>query len=339
MTPRWGVIGYGLFGRWHAQLLGACEGARLVAIATASQAGRDQARADHPGCRVVGDWRELLAARDIDAVSIVTPNHLHAGMAIAALEAGKAVLVEKPLATTVEGCERVTAAVARTRGLLSVGFELRFSAQWGAIRRLIDDGAIGRPVFANLALFRFPFRPGGGGWRHDPARVGSWLLEEAVHFYDLLLWYLEPCGAPVRVRAEGTRRADGLVPNLTSTLAFADGAVAVVTQALGGFGHHLSLELVGERGAVRSLWSGADARSPTASFSLRLQRQGSEGIEDLTPPASGELVELEAELAATAVAFAAGRSPVPVDEGRRAVLVCLAAERSLLEGRDIPLCR
>ena len=205
------------------------EGATLVAVCTSSAENQAAARADHPTARVLDDWEELARAPDIDAVAIAAPNHLHARMAIAALEAGKHVLVEKPLATTVEDCDRVVDAVRRTGCLLSVGHELRLSEQWAAVRRLVQEGALGSLAYANLALFRFPYRPGGGGWRNDTARVGSWILEEPVHFYDLILWYMAELGPPTAVLARGSGgRGSGMTQNFTSILSFAGGAHATI---------------------------------------------------------------------------------------------------------------
>ncbi len=334
---RFGLIGYGLFGRCHARCLAATEGVELRAIATTSEANRAAAAADHPQARVVADWRHLVDSADIDAVDIVAPNHLHAEMAIAALDAGKHVLLEKPMATSVADAARIVEAVGRSGRQLSVGHELRLSAQWAPVKRLIDEGVIGTPRYVNLSLFRFPYRSGGGGWRRDPGRVGSWILEEPIHFYDLIMWYLERLGPPVAVQAKGTAVGSGMFDNFSSWLSFEDGAYATVTQSLAGFGHHLALEIAGAEGAMRSLWSAADARSEQPMFRLEVQRAGASSPETIEIPQSGELVELAAQIREVAAAFAAGRTLVPAEAGLRAVVVCLEAERALREGCEVPL--
>lgn len=334
---RFGLVGYGLFGRCHARCLATTAGVELRAIATTSEANRAAAAADHPQARVLADWRELVAAADIDAVDIVAPNHLHAEMAIAALDAGKHVLLEKPMATSVEDAARIVEAVRRSGRQLSVGHELRLSAQWAPIKQLIDEDVIGTPRYVNLSLFRFPYRPGGDGWRRDPARVGSWILEEPIHFYDLIMWYMERLGPPVVVQARGTAVGSGMFDNFSSWLSFAGGAYATVTQSLAGFGHHLALEIAGSEGAIRSWWSAADARSDRPQFRLEVQRAGASSPETVEVPHSGELVELATQIREVAAAFAAGRTLVPAEAGQRAVVVCLEAERALREGCEIPL--
>src|SRR5215510_9903702 len=82
----------------------------------------------------------------------------------------------------------------RTGRVLSIGHELRLSQQWGAIKRIIDAGDLGDLRSVTFNLFRFPYRPGSGGWRHDPNRIGSWIMEELVHHFDLVLWS-SPAGA------------------------------------------------------------------------------------------------------------------------------------------------
>jgi len=172
---RFGLIGYGLWGRHHAAAIAAAPGAALAGIACASAATAAAARRDFPSTPVTVDYRELLARPDLDAVAVVVPNHLHAEVGVAALEAGKDVLLEKPMATSLADCDRLLAAAWTSGRVLTIGHELRHSAQYGRVKAIIDAGEIGTPTYAAFSLFRFPFRPGSDGWRYDAARVGSWM--------------------------------------------------------------------------------------------------------------------------------------------------------------------
>ena len=98
---RFGLIGYGLWGKFHAEAIRKAPGAELTAIACASEPSAAAAREAYPDLPVHLGWRALLADTSIEAVDIVVPNHLHAEIAIAALEAGKDVLLEKPMAGTI----------------------------------------------------------------------------------------------------------------------------------------------------------------------------------------------------------------------------------------------
>src|SRR5262249_24622850 len=117
---------------------------------------------------------------------------------------------------------------------------LRLSTQWGHIKGLIDAGEIGDPLYALFELFRFPYRPGAGGWRYDRERVGSWILEEPVHAFDFALWYFERWGDPLSVLALGNSkgRVDGLCDNFTALVRFPAGRHAIITQTLAAFEYH-----------------------------------------------------------------------------------------------------
>ena len=188
---RFGLIGFGAWGRQHAQAIAGLPGLALAAIACNSEDSARAAAAAYPRRtrharlarrRRRGRRRHRRRRR---RRTTCTPT-----IAIAALEGGKDVLLEKPMATTVDDCDALLAAERASGRLVSVGHELRQSAQWGKVKSLLDEGAIGSPLTVNFGLFRNFYRSGADGWRYDPARVGSWLLEEAVHYFDLALWYI-----------------------------------------------------------------------------------------------------------------------------------------------------
>ena len=343
---RFGLIGFGAWGKQHAQAIASLPGLELVAIACASADTAHAAASAYPSARVTRDWREVLARPGVDVVDVVTPNYLHAEIAIAALRAGNDVLVEKPMATTAEDCDALLATERDTGRLVSVGHELRQSAQWGRIKTLIDDDAIGDPLLLNIDLFRNAYRSGAESWRYDRARVGSWLLEEAVHYFDLALWYLARHGDPLSVRACGNQRPgrdNGMYDNVSVLLRYASGAYVTINQCVAGFEHYVVVEIAGAEGAVRTHWSGTMDRDPTAEFDLRVQTRGfpfERGVrecERLTIAKSGEVYELTEQIRLTAEAFAARRALVPAVEARKRVLLCLAAGRSLLENCEIDL--
>ncbi len=331
---RVGLIGYGAYARALAGL----PGVTLGAILCHGEASATAAAADFPTVRVLRD-RDAFLALPLDVVDIVAPNHTHAAYAVAALAAGMHVLVEKPLGNSVAECDRIMAAAGAAGRCVSVGHELRVSTQWGMIRDEIAAGHIGLPMAANYTLFRRPFRGGAGGWRHDPARVGSWILEEPVHFFDLLLWYFAEHGHPATLRADATTGADGLQANLSATVRYASGAFFTVTQILTGFEHHCALDIGGSAGAIRAWWSGGDARITTPTAGLSILRQGAEAPETLDFPTSGEIFELTEHLRGSIEAFRVGGSPMPAGEARRAVLLCLAAEEACRTGAIIDLAR
>jgi myo-inositol 2-dehydrogenase/D-chiro-inositol 1-dehydrogenase len=338
LALRFGLIGYGLWGRHHATAIASAPGATLAAIACASEATAAHAARDFSDVPVEIGYQALLRRPDIDAVAIVVPNHLHGEVGVAALEAGKDVLLEKPMATTVTDCDRLIAAARASGRVLTIGHELRLSAQYGKVKALIEAGDIGVPQYLAFSLFRFPFRPGSGGWRYDAARVGSWILEEPVHFFDFVMWYFERLGDPVSVQAFGNleRRGAGMSDHFTAVLRFPGGAHAVITETLAGFEYHQNLHVAGTEGAIRSWWSGTLDRTLHPTFELRVERRGKD-VETVPVEHSGELVELGVQAREAVGAFARRRALVSGEEARKRIVVCLAAEESLREGREVEL--
>src|SRR5689334_2323927 len=208
LTPpiRFGLIGYGLFGAHHARAIAAAPGAELRAIAVPSEQSQAAARAAHGAATIYADYRELLARDDIDAVNVVVPNRWHYEIGRAVLISERHLLIEKPMALSVPECDELVALAAKHDLVLAVGHELRVSSLWGGIKKLIDEGSIGRPRATLVELSRFPYRLGSSGWRYDRERVGSWVLEEPIHFFDLARWYMSGSGDPVTVYARSNAR-------------------------------------------------------------------------------------------------------------------------------------
>lgn len=336
---RIGVVGYGAWGRVHAGAIARIPGLELAAIVCGNEESAQAAIAEWPRVAVHRDLAALLGDPAIDLVDIVTPNHLHAGMALAAIDAGKHVLVEKPMANTLADAERLIAAADRSGAYLDNVLQLRVSRQWAHVRELIAAGAIGRVRSANFTLFRRPFRPGSDNWRHTSACVGSWILEEPIHYIDLLLWNFRECGLPVEVSADGLASplGTGMYDAFTSTMRFADGAYAVFSQCLGGFEHSLVLEISGDEGALRTWWAGAMDRTQTPDFELKLRRRGSSEAEIVAIEKSGEVFELEEQLRRL-ITDVPRRAPlVSARDALPSLKVCLEIERALLERRPIAL--
>jgi len=337
---RFGLIGYGAWGRHHAEAIKKTDDAELIAIACKREKTSELAKQEHPEVSVYRDYRDLLKRSDIDAVDIVIPTYLHSEVGIAALEAGKHVLLEKPMAGSIEECDRLIEAANRSGKVLSIGHEFRLSTQWTRVKKAIVNGEIGKPLYIMVSLFRFPYRKGSNDWRYNRDMVGSWVLEEPIHFFDLILWFFEECGDPISIFSLGNskNRTEGLYDNFSAIVCFPNDAYAVVTQTLGGFEHSQIVEVVGTKGSIRGWWSGIMDRTLEPEFGLKIQRSGRDQCEEIPIPSpSGEIFELEEELRQTVEGFKTGRALLPPEEARKSVVICLEAERSLKERREILL--
>jgi predicted dehydrogenase len=183
MSVRVGIVGCGLIGRRRA---GALAGARLIACADVDRARAEQLAQSRPDVRAVARWEELVASSDIDLVVVATSNDALAAVSVAALEAGKHVLVEKPAGRTVAEVDRIAEAARRRKKLVRVGFNHRYHPAFMEARRIVEGGTIGPLMFVRG-------RYGHGGrvgydreWRADPARAGGGeLIDQGVHLIDL----------------------------------------------------------------------------------------------------------------------------------------------------------
>ena len=329
---RCGLIGYGAWGAHHARAITETTGAELQAICARSEASQQRARADHPQARIYADYRQMLAREELDLVDVVLPSDLHYEVARAVLESGRHLLLEKPMALSVEHCDALI-ALARERGkLLAVGHELRLSSLWGKVKELIDAGAIGDPLYALIELWRRPYRLGADGWRYDIKRVGNWVLEEPIHFFDLARWYLSGVGEPVSVYAAANSRQPEhpeLHDNFSALLKFPQGRYAMISQSLAAWEHHQTVKLTGTKGALWARWSGALDRTFHPTFSLQVQ-EGENVVEVPITKITGEVYELVDQIG---VMVRAVRNAGPLNctgaDGRWSVAMCLAAARSI----------
>ncbi len=325
-----GLIGYGAWGSHHAAAIVETPGLELAGICAHSAESRAAAR-QKLEVAVTADFRELLATRGIEAVDIVLPTDLHHEVASAALRAGLHVLLEKPMALTTEQCADLVAIAREAGRVLYVGHEFRLSTQWGRMRQLIAAGAVGEVQAITIDLWRFPYRLGSQGWRHNASRVGSWVLEEPIHFFDLACWWLREAGAPVSVYARASRlpsTTDGLWDNVAAILDFPGGAHATITQNLAMAEHHLLAKVAGTQGALIARWDGELDRTTRPSATLQLCRDRQ--LRSVPIEASGEFFELRAELAHFLAVCRNEAAPViSPEEAALAVEISWAAERSI----------
>jgi len=182
------IIGCGLIGNKRAAALDS--GDVLVACADVDLERAQALAALHAGCAAEQDWRNVLR-EDVEAVIVSTTNDMLAPITLAAVEAGKHVLVEKPAARSAAELEPVIAAQRSTNVIVKVGFNLRFHPALVRARQLIDEKAIGPLMYLRA-------RYGHGGrlgmeteWRGNPALSGGGeMLDQGIHLIDLARWFL-----------------------------------------------------------------------------------------------------------------------------------------------------
>jgi predicted dehydrogenase len=325
---RIGLVGLGGIAWLHARNLVALEGAELAAVASGDRS-RARAFAAELGRDIrPSSYRDVFEADDIDAVVVTSSSVDHAGHAVEALRNGKHVLVEKPGATSLADHDWVAReAEAHPECVVQVAYNRRFDEQVRAARAAVAGGEVGDPLVV-LLTSRDAEWPG-----ESPLDSGGFLLDMAVHDYDLACWFLGQ--QPIEVRA--VRQAHvypelwelGDVDNAVATIRFDGGGIAVVhVSRTCAFGHDVRCEVVGTDGSV--LIGNAASRAGVTVVDRRDRGQFPRDYADRFATA------YHAELAAFLSACREGgpRGPT-LDEDRQAVAIGVAARASAISG--VPL--
>jgi UDP-N-acetylglucosamine 3-dehydrogenase len=180
---RIGVIGLGWFGEIHCETIMGVPNMELAALCT-RRADRLAEQATKFGVKkTYTDYRDLLADKDIDAVSIVTMWDQHTEPAVAALKAGKHVFLEKPMASTLEDCNKIMAAAKLSRGILQIGHICRFNPRYRMAKQAIDEGRIGK-IVAMQSRRNIP-----AAWTPTILEKIGPIVGDAIHDTDLMLWF------------------------------------------------------------------------------------------------------------------------------------------------------
>lgn len=249
-----GLIGAGNILKRHASAhRGFPHLARLIAIADIDAKRAEEARKTYGFAAAHTDYHELLNRKDVEVIDICTPANLHAKMAIDAIEAGKHVLCEKPMATSLAEADRIIAAAeAHPKQAVCFVFQLRAEAAHRRMRLMIEQGQIGKPVTANVTVRirkKASYYEGAsarGTWAGDGGGV---LINQAIHQLDAMISFL---GEPVQASAvmdtfvQPTEAEDTLV----GWVKFAGGAVAAVSCTLCAQNKSFLIEVLGENASM-----------------------------------------------------------------------------------------
>ena len=323
------LIGSGRMGSFHGETLAhRLQGVRLVAVVDPAP-GAAASLAGHLGAAsAYDDPGHVFTDPEVDAVVIAAPARFHTELIVAAAQAGKAIFCEKPAALTLADLDRALAAVRDAGVVLQVGFNRRFAPDWAAARQLLDDGVLGRP-----RLVRSVTRDPGG---FDPARVAPDTIfnETLIHDFDTLR-FLNPGAEAVQVYAvadalvEPDWRDRGLLDTAVVTVRFDNGAVGVAEACFeAAYGYDVRGEVFGSRGMATM----GDGRVTGMVFSGPAGRTAQMSASDQALLAGAYVDELAAFVDAVC-----GIDPAPVggQDARAALLMALAAARSVRDGRPV----
>ncbi|CAA9398210.1 GH109 [uncultured Rubrobacteraceae bacterium] len=322
---RIGLVGAGFMGGVHLNAYANIPGAEVVGVADARM-GRSVASAQSVGARPYASYEELVAAEDVEVVDICLPTSFHKDLALRAASEGRHVILEKPIARTLEDASEVLDAFSGDGPRLFVGHVVRFFPEYVGIKGKIDAGDLGTVGVVRTSR-RSPFLRGWNDWYADWRSSGGVLLDLVIHDFDFLRWTL---GEVERVYARGVlgREYNRLDYALT-TLRFEGGAIAHVEGHWGYPGpFNYSIEVAGSRALLT-----ADSTEPaTLGFIGGIPEQ--DGVPDLTSGTS----PYETELRHFVRCIETGDEPVvePRD-AYEALRISLAATESVLTGELVKL--
>src|SRR4051812_23278426 len=342
------IVGLGMIARFHARALADVPGTRIAALVGRSL---DSARkmADELGlcCELSTDLAAVLRRPDVHVVIVTTPSGAHLQPAVAAAEAGKHVVVEKPLEITTDRCDRIIAACERHRVKLCTIFPSRFGDANRTLKAAVDAGRFGRLTLGETTCkwWRSQAYYDEGGWKGTKALDGGGaLMNQAIHNVDLLQWMMGPVTHISGFTATLAHERIEVEDTAVACLRFANGALGVIQATTSVHpGLPKTIAVHGDRGTVVIeqddvlRWDFAAETAEDAAVKQRFaQKTGASG--GSSNPAAISHVGHARQLTDFVRAIRTNTAPL-VDgrEGRRAVALIEAIYQSAATGRSIAL--
>ncbi len=334
------VIGCGMISNFHIAAIRACPDAVFSGVY-----GRDPEKtarfASEHGVRAYATTQEIWDDEQVQAVCICTPSGLHAQFALEAIEHGRHVLVEKPIALTMAECDQIIRRAKAKKVLVSVISQLRFSPAVQQVKRAMDRKVLGKLVCADLYMkyHRSQSYYDSGAWRGTKAMDGGGaLMNQGIHGVDLLQYLAGPIDT-IYACAKTLARNIEVEDTLSAVVEFHNGAVGVIqatTSMYSGFCRRL--ELCGKEGTIILeedkilLWDVADDKGMPHDISGVSDNQGSSDPTKIS--GQGHILQVSNF---TSAILGQGELLVDAKEGRKALQIVLGAYRSSQEHRPIPL--
>ncbi|TVQ36365.1 MAG: gfo/Idh/MocA family oxidoreductase [Spirochaetaceae bacterium] len=346
MAYGFGIVGTGMIAGHQARALKDVSGARLEAVFS-----RDAARAEAFGgefnCRSYSDMNRFLADDEVSIVSICTPSGAHLESALAAAEAGKHLIVEKPLEITLERCDRMINAAERHGVYLGGIFQSRFFDASRVVKDAIDQGRFGRLVLgdAYVKWFRPQSYYDQGGWKGTLALDGGGaLMNQSIHAIDLLQWYMGKVDSVQAYTATLGHERIEVEDTAVATLQFADGAVGVIEGSTAVFPGFLKrVEICGTAGSAileeedLKAWSFSQERPEDQEIRRRYGSATKTGGGASDPGAIG--TEGHRRQFSDFIDAVDRGKPLALNgiEARKSVAIILAIYESAASGRRVPV--
>lgn len=339
------VVGTGNIAQAHVEAIGQLAGAYVAGVTGRTPEGTGRF-AERYGVHAYASLEEALADPAVGAVSVCTPSGAHLQPAVAAAEAGRHVVVEKPLEITTERARAIVDAAERSGVRLATIFMSRFSDAHRQVAEAVSSGRLGRPVLgdATVKWYRSQEYYDSAAWRGTWALDGGGaLMNQAIHQLDLLLWLMGPVAEVFAYAGTLAHERLEVEDTLVATLRYASGALGSITATTSlAPGQPKRLEIHGDRGTVSVrddeivAWDLADADDAEREAVMRGSAGAASGT--FADPMAMSFENHRRQLEDFVRAVAEGRPPlVDGHEGLRSVEVVEAIYRSVREGRPVPV--
>ncbi|MBM4005001.1 MAG: Gfo/Idh/MocA family oxidoreductase [Planctomycetes bacterium] len=346
MTLGFGIAGCGMISRFHARAIGDVRGAKLVGCWNRTPDKAAQLAAEF-GCRTYATLDQMFADDAIQVVTIGTASGAHRDPAVAAAEAGKHVIVEKPLEVTLRRCDAIIDACRRNGVLLGTIFPSRFHDSAGLLKQAVDQRRFGRLTIgdAYVKWYRTQQYYDSGAWR------GTWkldgggaLMNQAIHSVDLLVWLMGPVAEVSAYTATLAHERIEVEDVAVATLRFTSGALGVIEATTAAYPGSLKrIEIHGSDGSAVleeeniKTWQFSKMTSRDRALLGRMADRTRTGGGAADPSAIGHHGHAR-QFRDFADAIRKGRAPsIDGAEGRRSVEVILAIYKSARTGRPVKL--
>ncbi len=346
MPHGFGIIGCGMIARFHAKAIADVKGAKLVACFDNIPAAAEKFAAE-AGCRPYTKLAEMLADPTVHIVTVGTPSGAHMEPAVAAANAKKHVIVEKPLEITLKRCDAIIAACKKNKVKLATIFPSRFHASSQELKRAIDGNRFGRLTLgdAYVKWFRTQQYYDSGAWR------GTWkldgggaLMNQAVHSVDLLTWLMGPVVEVTAHTATLAHERIAVEDVAVATLRFASGALGTIEASTATYPGYLKrIEIHGSEGTAVmeeediKVWDFAKKIKADDAVHKHMAQHRSTGGGASDPAAIGHHGHA-LQFADLLEAIKKNRTPsVDGAEGRRSIEIILAIYKSAEAGKTIKL--
>lgn len=334
---RFGLIGCGSIADFHIQAIKEIPNAKL-SIVSSRNADKAATVAAEQGCDWTADYMELLKRTDVDIIIVATSSGSHAEIGLAALQAGKHVIVEKPMAMNTSDASKLIEVANTNRVTLSVISQRRFEPQHLLIKQLLDDEALGKLLLIEAAVpfYRSQDYYDSADWRGTLDQDGGALMNQGIHSIDLFLWLGGPVSSVYGRVATQTHRMEAEDIGL-AVVRFQNGTLGTImssTSIVPGF--PASLNLYGERGSIKL--SGTTFVHWTVPGYDKPDLEAASAKSGVTDPRNIDYRFHQAQLAQLIDAIEQGKTPmVTGEDGRRSVQLIEAIYHSSRSGYALNL--